>query len=366
MNQPATGQSSMALAIDIALNLLIVFSILTWCAYILSPFVTLIVWGGIIAIAIYPAYLRLHRLLGDRGKLAVTVVALLGAAIVIVPLWSFTSSTIETAVDLRAHVAAGELVVPPAPDAVREWPIIGDRAYAFWTEAATNLSGFVEDHNAQIRNVAVAVLTRLAGAGLGALQFLVSIVIAAAFLHFAQGAVAAARVLFTRLAGDDGEELLILSVATVRSVAIGVLGISAVQALLSGLGMVAVGVPGAGVWTLLVLLVAIVQLPPALVLLPIIIYVFSVESTVVATVFAIWSFLVGISDTFLKPIFLGRGVDAPMIVILLGAIGGMLTSGIIGLFVGGVVLAVSFKLLQRWLSVATTRPSATEPTQGTG
>jgi predicted PurR-regulated permease PerM len=365
MNEPATGQSPMALAIDIALNLLIVFAILTWCAYILSPFITLIVWGGIIAIAIYPAYLRLREMLGDRGKLAVTVVALIGAAIVIAPLWSFTGSTIETAIDLRARVAEGELVVPPAPETVRDWPVIGERVHAVWTDAATNLSGFVEEHNAQIRNVAVAVLTRLAGAGLGALQFLVSIVIAAAFLHFAQGAIAAMRTLFKRLAGDDGEELMTLSVATIRSVAVGVLGIAAIQALLSGLGMVAVGVPAAGVWTLLVLLVAIVQLPPLLVLLPIIIYVFSVETTAVASIFAIWSFLVGFSDTFLKPVFLGRGVDAPMIVILLGAIGGMITSGIIGLFVGGVVLAVSFKLLQRWLSVEATHPAAAEPTQGT-
>lgn len=366
MNQPATGQSPMALAIDIALNLLLVFAILTWCAYILSPFVTLIVWGGIIAIAVYPAYLRLRAMLGDRDKLAVTVVGLLGAAIVIVPLWTFTGSTIETAIDLRTRVAEGELVIPPAPDTVREWPVIGERAHAIWTEAATNLSGFIEAHNAQIRNVAVAVLTRLAGAGLGALQFLVSIVIAAAFLHFAQGAREAARVLFTRLAGDEGEELMNLSVATIRSVAVGVLGIAAIQALLSGLGMVAVGVPGAGVWTLLVLLVAIVQLPPALILLPIIIYVFSVESTVVASVFAVWSILVGFSDTFLKPIFLGRGVDAPMIVILLGAIGGMITAGIIGLFVGGVVLALSFKLLQRWLSAEDAQPIAAKPTQEAG
>jgi len=140
-----------------------------------------------------------------------------------------------------------------------------------------------------------------------------------------------------------------LASATIRSVAQGVLGVALIQSILAGIGLLLIGVPYAGVWAGLVLLLAIVQLPPILILGPIVVYVFSVAETVPAVVFMIWSMLVSSSDAFLKPLFLGRGMDIPMLVILLGAIGGMILSGIIGLFVGAVVLAVGYTLFTVWL-----------------
>ena len=140
-----------------------------------------------------------------------------------------------------------------------------------------------------------------------------------------------------------------LSTATIRSVAVGVIGIAFIQALLGGLGMMFAGVPAAGLLAIVILVLAIAQLPPILVLLPVIFYVFSVESTTVAVIFMVWSILVSMSDAVLKPIFLGRGVDAPMLVILLGAIGGMITSGIVGLFIGAVILALGYNLYRVWL-----------------
>ncbi len=118
----------------------------------------------------------------------------------------------------------------------------------------------------------------------------------------------------------------------------------------AGIGLVAVEVPAAGLWALLVLLLAVIQLPPLLVLGPIIFYVFSIAETTPAVLFMIWSILVSVSDTFLKPLFLGRGVEVPMLVILLGAIGGMMLSGLIGLFVGSVVLSLGNKVFQAWLN----------------
>ncbi len=138
-----------------------------------------------------------------------------------------------------------------------------------------------------------------------------------------------------------------------RSVAQGILGVTLIQSILGGLGCLVVGVPGAGLWALLILLVAVVQLPPLLVLGPIIVYVFSTSSTVPAVLFAIWSVLVSISDPFLKSLLLGRGVDVPMLIIFIGAIGGFITSGIIGLFVGAIVFTAGYKLFLRWLSEET-------------
>jgi predicted PurR-regulated permease PerM len=180
-------------------------------------------------------------------------------------------------------------------------------------------------------------------------MFVVSIIIAGVFLAHADGAQQAALRFFRRLAGERGVNFVELAAATVRSVAQGILGVAIIQAVLGGLGCLVAGVPGAGLWALLILLLAVVQLPPLLILGPIIVYVFSSSSTITAILFAIWSVLVSISDPFLKSLLLGRGVDVPMLIIFIGAIGGFITSGIIGLFVGAIVFTAGYKLFLRWL-----------------
>jgi predicted PurR-regulated permease PerM len=181
-------------------------------------------------------------------------------------------------------------------------------------------------------------------------MFVVSIIIAGAFLVYGRsGSDAVAKVTGRVLGARVGREFVELASATIRSVAQGVLGVALIQSILAGIGLMLIGVPYAGVWAALVLLLAIVQLPPILVLGPIIVYVFSFAETVPAVIFMIWSLIVSVSDGFLKPLFLGRGMDIPMLVILLGAIGGMILSGIIGLFVGAVVLAVGYSLFMAWV-----------------
>jgi predicted PurR-regulated permease PerM len=349
MSQPAGNTNVMRLAVEISVTLLIIVLILGWCLQILSPFLGLVIWGAVIATAVYPAFLKLKAALGDRGKLAIAVFVLVSFGIVIIPLWSFGGSVVDAAVDLRADFAEGSLEVPPPSETVRDWPVVGQVVYEAWSEASANLTKFAQEHSGQLRNVATAALGKAASAGKEALLFLVSIAIAAAFLASADAAAQAMRRLFRRLSAENGDALLKMSVATVRSVAVGVLGVAVIQSLLAGIGLVFAGVPAAGVWALLVLILAIAQLPPILILLPVAIYVFSVESTTVAVAFLVWSILVSLSDAVLKPMLLGRGLDTPMLVVLLGAIGGMITSGIIGLFVGAVVLSVGYKLFLAWL-----------------
>ena len=140
----------------------------------------------------------------------------------------------------------------------------------------------------------------------------------------------------------------------------GVIGVAAIQAVLGGLGMFAMDVPGWGLWTVLILVFAIAQLPPLIVLGPVIVYVFSVADTTPAVIFMIYSLIVSASDGFLKPLFLGRGMDTPMLVILLGAIGGMLAAGIIGLFIGAIILALGYELFMAWLNDGVVEPVADE------
>lgn len=343
-------QSRVRAAIDIAISLAMVAVILGWCLLILRPFASIIIWAAIIAIALYKPFLMLRKALGDKQKPAVVLFAALGLATVLIPAWLFMGSIVDTATHVTKTFESGEIQIPPPNESVRAWPLIGERAFQQWSEAALNFGDWLESHRSGVKAATTTVLSKLAGIGLGALQFVVSIIIAAAMLANADTISAGMKRLFRRVIGDTSDDMQNLITATVRSVTVGVLGIAFIQALLGGLGMLAVGVPAAGVWALIILVLGIAQLPPLLVLLPAIIYVFSVESTTVAAVFAIWSVLVSFSDAVLKPMFLGRGVEAPMLVILLGAVGGLLLSGIVGLFVGAVVLAIGYMLMVQWIS----------------
>jgi len=334
---------------EIAIRLGVIFLILAWCLQILTPFIGLIAWGAIIAVAIYKPFLKLVDKLGGRKKLAVTLVAVGSIAAILVPVISLSSSMIDSATTIGDQINAGTLKISPPAESVREWPVIGKKTYALWNQASVDLSALLQKHPDQLTIAGQKLLGAAKGVGAGVIQFIVSMLIAAAFLSGADSANAAMRRLARRLAGDQGDAMLTLSTATIRSVAVGVIGIAFIQALLGGLGMMFAGVPAAGLLAIVILVLAIAQLPPILVLLPVIFYVFSVESTTVSIIFMIWSILVSMSDAVLKPIFLGRGVEAPMLVILLGAIGGMITSGIVGLFIGAVILALGYTLFQVWL-----------------
>jgi predicted PurR-regulated permease PerM len=217
--------------------------------------------------------------------------------------------------------------------------------------ASTNMGEALANYRPQLAELGKKALSAAAGAGITVLQFIISIIIAGVLLVYATSGSHAVGAVAVRLMGaESGREFTEMAGATIRSVAQGVLGIAVIQAILAGIGLFVMGVPYAGLWSLLVLLLAIIQLPTILVLGPIIVYVFSVAATVPAVLFMIWSLLVGLSDNILKPLLLGRGLDIPMLVILLGAIGGMLLSGIIGLFVGAVVLALGYRLFIAWLA----------------
>ena len=351
MNSPENSQSPTALAIEIAIRLGLIFLILAWCLQILTPFISLVAWGAIIAVALYNPFLKLVEKLGGKKKLAMTLIVVIGIAVILVPVISLSSSMVEGATKLGTEVSEGSVHIPAPPAYVEEWPVIGKKTYKVWLQASQDIRSVLEKYPHQLTAVGKKMLGAAAGVSVGVLQFVVSFLIAAVFLMNAEAAAVNLRKLANRLTAEHGEELLEMSSSTIRSVAVGVIGIAFIQALLGGLGMMFAGVPAAGLLAIVILVLAIAQLPPLLILGPVAFYVFSAESTTVAMVFLIWSLLVSFSDMLLKPLFLGRGVDVPMLVILLGAIGGMITSGIVGLFIGAIVLALGYKLLVVWLKV---------------
>lgn len=364
MSQPVLT-ASVRNAIEITVYLLLIFGIVAWCLQILRPFISFVAWGVVIAVALHRPFLKLRNAVGGSNKLAVLLFVLLGLVVIVVPTWMFAGSLIGSAAELRANLESGQFDIPPANESVKVWPVVGEKLYTNWSDAAANFEGWLEAHSGQVRHVAEGALGALTGIGLSVIQFIAAVFIAAALLAHEESTRAGMRRFCERLAGEQGDKMLTLSAATIRSVAIGVLGIAFIQAFLGGLGMMLVGVPAAGVWALIILVLAIAQLPPLIVLLPAIVYVFSTgESTTAAIVFAVWSIFVSFSDALFKPLFLGRGVEAPMLVILLGAIGGMLHSGIIGLFLGAVILALGYKLFMAWLAVGRVPRGETAPDAG--
>jgi predicted PurR-regulated permease PerM len=292
----------------------------------------------------------LTRKLGGREKTSAFVFVLVGLTILIVPTYLTADSSITALSSLGHNLKDGSLTVSPPDESVAEWPIIGKRVYSGWSSAAENLEATLRKFQPQLAAFSQGLLKFAGSIAIGVLQFVLSIIIAGVFLVSAKGGYKTAMALSSSLIGDRGNALVDLAIATIRSVAKGVLGVAIIQAVLAGVGLAVMGVPAAGLWAGVVLILAIIQLPPLIVLGPIAFWIFSVADPVPATIFAVYAFIVSISDSFLKPMFLGRGMEIPMLVILLGAIGGAITAGIIGLFTGAVVLALGYEILKAWMA----------------
>ena len=220
-----------------------------------------------------------------------------------------------------------------------------------WALAATNMPAALAEYGEALREPAARLVSSAGGLAAGQLSFVLSFGIAAVLVAYGRGAADFARRLLGLFIGSEarGAHLVTLTAATIRGVALGVVGVAVIQSLLLAVGFFAIGLPAAGFWTVLLLLLCIVQVPAVLVTLPIIAYVLATEATQPAIIFTVWTLVAGLSDNILKPLLLGRGMEVPMPVILIGVIGGMIADGLLGLFVGPVVLAVGYVLLIEWM-----------------
>lgn len=335
--------------IDIFIKLVVISLLVIATLRIIKPFLMPVAWGVIIAVASEPFVRRVAKFLGNRKKLASTLFALTLIAGLVIPSAMMFSSSVSLLQSLSTQIERETLIVPAPPKQVESWPIIGEATYQAWELASSNLDAALHKFGPQLKDGAELLLTTLGGGIKDVLMFIISIAIAGALLATAEAGSRTAAKIINRFAGGKGGELQALATATIRGVMQGVIGVAVIQAVLSAIGMVLVGVPAAGLWAALVLILAIIQLPPVLVLGPIAAWVFSFAETLPAVLFLIWALVVSGCDGILKPVLMGRGVDAPMLVILVGALGGMMLSGIIGLFVGAVIVAVSYTVFMSWV-----------------
>jgi len=328
------------------------------CLMIMKPFLPLIAWGIIIGVASYPAFLKLRSAMGGRGGWAAIVFTVIFLALLIIPVVLLGQSLVEGVQTLTAHMKAGTLGIPEPPDSVAGWPIIGAPLYNLWKSASDNLSDVVVRFAPQIKSALPELLAATAGLGLTVLEFLLAILVAGALLAKAEAASRVARSLFCRIFDKKGPEYHQLVSSTIRSVTSGILGVAVIQTVCAGLGFLVAGLPGAGLWAVMFLIFAVLQMG-MLVLIPAVIYMFATAGTTKAVIFLIWCIIVGMMDNVLKPLLLGRGAKVPMAVVFLGAIGGFVAMGIIGLFVGAIVLSVGYKLFVAWIEPDTVEEQTT-------
>ncbi len=335
-------------AVEIAIRISLLALWISLCFAIMQPFLVPIAWGIIIAVAVHPGYLILLRTLGNRRGLASVIFTLTAILVLILPIFLLSGTLVQGAESLTRGFEGGSLAIPPAPN-LDFIPLVGTDIENFWQTASLNIEEALRMIEPQLRMLGEWALGFAKTAGIGILHFIFAIFIAAVLLAKSEEAGEVTLGIARRLAGTHGFRFAELARDVVRSVSRGILGVAMIQAMLAGLGMLAAGVPAAGLWALVGLLLSTIQLGVLPIMVPATIYLFYTASTTTAVLFLIWTLFVGTIDNILKPILLGRGISVPMLVIFVGAIGGFIAQGIIGLFVGAVVLALGYELLLAWL-----------------
>jgi predicted PurR-regulated permease PerM len=334
---------------DTMIRMFMIILIVGWCLAIMMPFVHIILWGIIIAIAFLPLHQSLSKKLGGKPKLASTIIVLVSLAIVLIPSWLFIDSIVEGIQSLKADYKAGTLTIPPPSDKVKSWPVIGEQLFTAWSSGSEGLKGFLFQYKEQLAGFFKTIVQGLMGNISAILQMAGSVIIAGILL-VVEGTGEGIRRFFRKLAGSRGDEYADITKMTVGNVVKGVLGVALIQSFVAGLGFLLAGVPFAGLWTLLVFILGVLQIPALLVILPVVIYIFSVKETTPAVLWTIYLLVAGLSDNVLKPILLGKGAPVPMLVIFIGVIGGFVFSGFIGLFTGAIIMSIGYKIFVGWLN----------------
>ena len=356
-NPPNPPTISFEKLVDIIIRLGVLLFLVGWCFTILSPFVLILIWAAVIAIALYPLYIFFLKIFRQRKGWASAVLTILMLSILIIPSWLVTQSLYEEISNLRDLNKQGQLVIPPPGENTANWPSVAKPILDLWKLASEDLQEAMMKYSDQLKAGVAWLLSAVAGIGGGVLQFVASIIIAGVLLAYSTSVGNAATKIFIKLVGKNGENFASTTVITVRSVVKGILGVAVIQASMAGLGFFIAGVPYAGVWTVACLFFAVIQVGAGPVAIPVMIYMFSATDTLTAVLLAIWLVITLISDNILKPLLLGRGAPAPMLVVFLGAIGGFIASGILGLFLGAVILTLGYKLFMVWLESPQTENS---------
>jgi predicted PurR-regulated permease PerM len=345
--------------IQLAIRLGLLAFLLYWSFILVLPFIPIFAWSVVLAVALYPAYDWLSVHLGDRPKLAAVIITAVNLAIVIGPATWLGLGLIEGLRSFAGQLDSGSFVVPSPPDGVKDWPIVGAQLYTLWDHSSTNLRAALKEIAPHLKPLAGPVLAFAGSAGVGTLKFIASVLLAGFLFPTGPRLVGTIREIQDRLL-HRGQDFVALAGATIRTVSQGVIGIAVVQSLLVGVGLKLAGVPNAGVLAFAVLVLAIMQIGSVIVLVPVIIWIWTTKDVTPALLITVYLVVVGLADNVLKPMLMGRGLSTPALVIFIGLLGGTIAHGIVGLFIGPIILAVAWELMMAWIREARTGAASPE------
>lgn len=345
IRQLLAGEDEIQLAVRLALLVLLIY----WSFVVIRPFVPILAWSVVLAVALYPLFGWLSRLLGDRPKLAATILTLINLGIVIGPATWLGLGAVDGLRGFAAQLGAGTLSIPAPPAGVKDWPLVGAQLFAMWDQASTNLRALLSQVAPQLKPLAGTILGLAGNAGVGTIKFLVAVALTGFLLPAGPRLVAGSRRFLSRVVADRSEDFLKLAGATIRSVAQGVIGIAVAQGLLIGIILKLADVPHAGLLAFAVMILGIVQIGSAIVVIPVVIWLWATKSAGMALLITLCLLPASLADNVLKPIVMGRGLTTPALIIFIGVIGGTLAHGIVGLFIGPIILAVAWELLTAWV-----------------
>jgi len=344
---PASAQSD-SLTVDVAIKIGLLGLLLYWSWKVISPFLTVALWSAILTVALYPLFDWLARRLRSR-RLAATLITLLCLMVVVGPVTWLGFGLIGGVEFMVNEFDSKDLSIPLPAESVKGWPLIGEQAYQLWTRVATDTKAILLEIAPRLKPLGGKLLEIAQSVVFGLLEFVASILIAGFLYAPGPQLVDTLRAFSRRTLSDRSEEVVALAGSTIRNVSRGVVGIALVQSFLAGLGLLVAGIPAAGFFTFLALVLGIIQIGPAIVLIPIVIWSWTAMETKSALIFSIYMILVGLSDNIFRPLVMARGLATPMPVILIGVIGGTIAFGISGLFLGPIVLSVAWVLMAAWM-----------------
>ena len=334
------------------LQVLFIGMLIAAAAWILSPFLTPIIWATMIVVTTWPALLALQARLGNKRGLAVAVMTIMLLLIIVVPFSLAIAAIIGRADDLVAWVKSlAAFTVPPPPEWLRSIPLAGPKLADYWQRFTALRLEQLSTHLTPYAQQGVSwFLTQAGSVGMMILQFLLTVIIAA--ILYANGETASAGILSfsRRLAGQQGEDALFLAAKAIRGVALGIVVTAIIQTTIGSIGLVVTGVPGAALLTAVIFMLCLAQVGPALVLIPAVIWLYWKDGALWGSILLVFSVLAVTLDNVVRPVLIRRGADLPLILIFAGVLGGLFAFGIIGLFIGPVVLAVTYTLLRAWVS----------------
>lgn len=336
--------------IDLAVRIALIAGVVVASLLLLRPVAPLILWAVILAVAVYPLFQVVRRRLGLRNGVTAALLSLLLLVLLLTPVVVLAGSAIETLDAYAQMLLRGEHLVPPPPGSVRAWPLVGERVYDFWLRGSEDIRTLLASHVGQIASLGRFVGRIAAGVVLEVLQFAGAIIVAGVLLAYAEKLSDTVGGLAGRIADARGRHFVEIAGSTIRNVSQGVIGVALLQSALLGIGMLVASVPFAGAITFVCLVLAIVQIGPNIVMIPVIIWMWVEQPLVPAALFTAYTAPLLLLDNVLRPILMARGLQTPMAVILAGVICGTLAGGLIGLFVGPVVLAVFYDLVTAWIA----------------